>query len=807
MKKKILLYIGIVLGLLVIAYAFTPEVITGKIVNQSDISGWRGMAQESIEWNKAHPDDKTAWSGSMFGGMPNVATINPTEGDLTRYLHRVLYIGGRPASYLFISLLGAFLLMLSLGISPLLAAGGAIAVTFCAYNPQIIQVGHNTKMQAIAFMPWVMAAVVFTYRNALNSAKWLPKVALGAALFGLALSFQIKCNHPQISYYLAIVILTYAIVHLIWILAGKERRQSLLKRYFSASAALLLLGVVGIATNATNLIPTLEYTPYSMRGGSSADAQGNKEREGLDIDYATAWSYGWEELPNMVIPNFNGGSCSQAVNPKHSATYDLFKRAGQPADRICKSLPMYWGPQPFTAGPMYMGAVSFLLFILGLLYYRDKNRWWILVSSVFCLLLALGSHFMWFTRICMDALPMYNKFRTVSMALVALQMTVPIMGFLMLNSMAGSTASSKVLRRQVTIASAAAVGFCLLMAAVQSLFGSFASSADAGMQEVLVEAFQKDRHHLLWADTWRSIAFIAASGVVLFWGCSEKNRRMTASVVVSLLLLVDLFAVGKRYLNSDHFTTPTKFESQFTKRPVDADILTDTDPSYRVIDLTVSMFNDSHASYWHKNVGGYSPVKMQRYQEFIDKYLVAEIQTLAAYINNSSGTLQEVESSMPYLEGLASMNCRYIIVSDNQKLTYPHARGNAWFESSTSSSDRVVLDSYAPNCLKYTYTSEREQTLVFSEVYYPNGWTLTIDGGEELPISLYEGSDDTPEGLLRCAVVPAGNHTLQMRYAPASYQLGRDVSLICSLILISVIVLVLLLMILGKLKERKALRS
>ena len=393
------------------------------------------------------------------------------------------------------------------------------------------------------------------------------------------------------------------------------------------------------------------------------------------------------------------------------------------------------------------------------------------------------------------------------MALVALQMTVPIMGFLMLNSMAGSTASSKVLRRQVTIASAAAVGFCLLMAAVQSLFGSFASSADAGMQEVLVEAFQKDRHHLLWADTWRSIAFIAASGVVLFWGCSEKNRRMTASVVVSLLLLVDLFAVGKRYLNSDHFTTPTKFESQFTKRPVDADILTDTDPSYRVIDLTVSMFNDSHASYWHKNVGGYSPVKMQRYQEFIDKYLVSEIQTLAAYINNSSGTLQEVESSMPYLEGLASMNCRYIIVSDNQKLTYPHARGNAWFESSTSSSDRVVLDSYAPNCLKYTYTSEREQTLVFSEVYYPNGWTLTIDGGEELPISLYEGSDDTPEGLLRCAVVPAGNHTLQMRYAPASYQLGRDVSLICSLILISVIVLVLLLMILGKLKERKALRS
>ncbi|MCI5482869.1 MAG: hypothetical protein MR414_05210 [Bacteroidales bacterium] len=799
MKKKILLYAGIVIGLLVLAYSFTPQVLGGKIVNQSDISGWKGAANETIEWNKAHPDDKTAWSNSMFGGMPNVTFAPPSGGDWTRKLYNLLMTGRRPASFMFLSLLGAFLLMLALGINPLIAAGGAIAVTFCAYNPQIIQVGHNTKMQAIAFFPWVLAALVFTYRQVLSSAKWLPKALLGAVFFGVALSFQVKANHPQITYYLAIVVFVYALFQLVWMCANKERRQAGMKRFLSASAMLLVFGCVGIATNANVLLPTLDYTPHSMRGGTTTNAEGEKSRSGLDLDYATAWSYGWEELPNLVIPNYNGGSSSGAVKPGSSDTYKLFKKAGADADAICSNLPLYWGPQPFTAGPMYLGAISFLLFVLGLFYYRDTNKWWILAASIFCVLLALGSHFMWFTKICMTALPLYNKFRTVSMSLVALQVLVPVLGFLMLNSMVNSSESAKTLRRQVLVAGAASVAFCLVMALIQSIFGSFVSASDSGMQDVVAKALQSDRRHLLWADTWRSVILIAIASACLFWGNTvpkkaketfrtrpelARNRRMTASLMVCLLVLVDMFGVGKRYLNDSHFVTPRNFDSQFNKRPVDDLILADKTPSYRVMDLTVNIFNDSHPSYWHKNIGGYSPAKLQSYQEFIDNTLSSEIQTLVRSIN-AGGTIGEIEESLPYLPGLASMNCKYFIVSDQQMLRYPYARGNAWFAGQAAESE-VKLTNYAPNCLEYSYDSPEDGRIVFSEVYYPVGWTLIVDGDEsrQLPVELYEGDETVPGKLLRCADVPAGKHTLTMRFTPPAYGRGYSISLICSIILL-----------------------
>ena len=256
MKKKIAIYIGIILGFLALSYAFVPQVLDGKVINQSDISGWRGMVQEMDQWNKAHPDDKTAWTGSMFGGMPT-ATIEPsTEGDWTWPLYKGLMAGKRPANWLFVSLLGGFLLMLAFGVNPLIAAGGAIAITFCSFNMQIIQVGHNTKMQAIALMPWVLAAMVFAYRSAVAK-KW-PKALLGAALFGLSVSFQVKANHPQISYYLAIIILLYALTVFIWLVADKERRAAV-GRFFAVSALLVALGVAGIGTNASKLLPTFEY--------------------------------------------------------------------------------------------------------------------------------------------------------------------------------------------------------------------------------------------------------------------------------------------------------------------------------------------------------------------------------------------------------------------------------------------------------------------------------------------------------------------------------------------------------------------
>ncbi len=803
MKKKLLLYAGIVVGLLVLSYAYVPQVLSGKIVNQSDISGWQGMSHEMMAWNAAHPDDQTAWTESMFGGMPTATIHASTKGDWTQQIYDFLLTGRRPATYLFISLLGAWLLMLALGIHPLLAVGGAIAVTFCSYNLQIIQVGHNTKMQALAFLPWVLAALVYTY-NQIKKDRWLPGAVLGAALFGLALSFQVKANHPQITYYLALLILIYVIVLVVSIW-----RKGLWGRFFAASALLLVLGVAGIATNATKLLPTMEYTPYSMRGGSTAASEGGEGAKGLDLDYATAWSYGWEELPNLLIPNFNGGSSAGAVNPKHSETYDLLKRAGQPNLReTAKNLPLYWGPQPFTAGPMYLGAITVFLFVLGLFLYKGKEKWWLVAGTVLAVLLALGSHFLAFTKFFYNVAPLYNKFRTVSMALTVLQFTLPMLGFLVLDRLVKDPETAALFRRKGWIAAAITGGFCALCVLFPGIAGTFSGASDAGQPDVLIDALAADRRYLLIMDALRSLLLIAAAFGVLWWAFSKpaekaSGRMLGACVAVCVLVLFDLGVVGKRYLNADDFVSPRAFQSQFDKRPVDELILSDTDPSFRVLDLTVNVFNDSHPSYWHKNIGGYSPAKLQRYQEFIESTLTGEINQIYKALGDVK-TLAEAEAALPYMPGLASLNCRYIILDGEMApLRYPYAKGNAWFAteaavalaplsgsasltpdpvrengSARALPSSVELISYAPNELRYRYSSPEAARLIFSEVYYPVGWTLKVeDTGEELPIEL-EGT------LLRAANVPAGTHTLVMRFDPPSYRTGEAVSRATSILLI-----------------------
>lgn len=798
MKKKFIYILCIVAAMLALAYAYVPQVIGGKIVNQSDISGWQGMSKEMMDWNAAHPDDQTAWTGSMFGGMPTTTIHASTKGDWTQPLYDLLLTGKRPATYLFISLLGAWLLMLALGVHPLVALGGAVAVTFCSYNMQIIQVGHNTKMQAIAFLPWVLAALVYAYDSALKKKKYLPFAALGAALFGLALSFQVKANHPQITYYLALMIFIYVIVLAVSVFRRREGRREKAVRFLVASSLLLVFGVAGIATNAIKLLPTYEYTPYSMRGGSSASSSDGSGTKGLDIDYATAWSYGWEELPNMLIPNFNGGSSAGAVNPDKSATVDLLRRAGQTNLRqTAKSLPLYWGPQPFTAGPMYMGAITVFLFILGLYCYKGKEKWWVVATALLAVFLALGSHFLWFTKLFYNCAPFYNKFRTVSMALVLLQFCLPILACLMLDRIVRSDEGAERFRSKGWIAAAVTGGFCLLCAAFPGIAGSFHGASDAGMADVLSDALAVDRRHLLVVDALRSALFIAAAYLLLLWGCTAPKsatktfatqpqmrsaRRRTAALLVCVLVLADLFLVDKRYLNSDDFVTPKDFSSQFDKRPVDEFILEDTDPSYRVLDLTVNVFNDSHPSYWHKNIGGYSAAKLQRYQEFIESTLTPEINKLYGSLSAEGKNFSEVEESLPYLDGLAKMNCRYIIVGpDLPPLRYRYAKGNAWFADSPQ--DSIRMTSYAPNELRYSYSSEHGGKAVFSEVYYPVGWKLTVDGSSE-PVEI------VPEdGVLRSAVLPAGEHSLVMRFDPPSYRIGETVSRITSILLIMAVLI------------------
>jgi hypothetical protein len=823
MDKKLLKNIGIGLGAVVfflaLSYAFVPQVLDGKIVNQSDISGYMGMSHEMSEWNAAHPDDPTYWTDAMFGGMPTTAISTQNGGDVTQGLYNLLLTGKRPATYLFIALLGAFLLMLSLGISWPLAIGGAIAVAFCSYNFQIIQVGHNTKMQAIAFFPWVLAALVYTYRSMESKRRWLAKMLLGAVLFGLALSLQIKANHQQITYYLAILVLLYALVEFIDIL---RKRKDRIGRFFLASALLLVVGGVGIATNVNKLLPLAKYTPNTMRGGSELTQDGAVKGGGLDLDYATAWSYGWEELPNLMIPNFNGGSSSQAVDPAKSETIQLLKRAGQTNVReIAKGLPLYWGPQPFTAGPMYMGAISVFLFILGLFLYKGKEKWWLIVGTVIAVLMAVGSHFMAFTKLCFNVLPLYNKFRTVSMALIVLQVTLPVLGFLTLDRIVKDGYDRKTFLKKSGIAFALTGGLCLLFFLIPTLAGDFTSASDAGQQDILVEAFQADRIALLRQDALMSFFLIAVAWGFLLWACLSKEkkpaRRVIASLAICALVLVNLFATGKRYLNADHFTTPKDFRKPFAERPVDQLIKADPDPSYRVLDLSVNVFNSSVPSYHHKNVGGYSPAKLQRYQDLIEHYLTGEINQIYGVLQNAE-TIDDVENGMPRTPVLNALNTRYIIIGgDYPPVVNANALGNAWFVDETvpaatpdeeiaflggvdlrhqavigkdmpavtaapaDTADVITLASYAPNELRYHYTASADRLAVFSEIYYPDGWKAEVDGK---PVDVLRA-----DWTLRAAELPAGEHDLVMRFAPASYRIGANVSRASSITLILLLLL------------------
>lgn len=828
-KKKIIAYVGIIAAFLLLSYGFVPQVLGGKIVNQSDITGYIGMAHEANEWNSQHPEDRTAWTGSMFGGMPTTMLTGNPQGDATQSIFDLFLLGKRPASYLFISLLGAFLLMLALGIHPFLGAAGAVAVTFCSYNMQIIQVGHNAKMLAIAWAPWVLAAIIYSYRTAFNGTigkdiNSILKMLAGPVFAGLALSFQIKANHVQISYYLALIILSFVGVYFIWILFKKKE---LLKPFLVTSGLLLVFCSIGVATNANRLIPTWEYTKETMRGGTQLTREGSTK--GLSFEYATQWSYGTEELPNLLIPNYNGGSSAGAVNPNSSATINLLKGSYSPAQlkEIAKSLPMYWGPQPFTAGPMYIGAITIFLFVLGLCLPKGLARWWVLIPSIIGILLALGYHFRGFNEFWFNNMPFYNKFRTVSMALVILQFTMPILGFLALDRILKINQNKTVVMRATTIAFIVTGGFCLLCWLFPGVAGNFVSSGDSGYDARIASAFAADRASLLRSDALVSFLLILASAALIYWmyRAKEESRRDNRSILVGagicVMLVMNMVLVGKRYLNSDHFVTESKFNSHFTERPVDKYILADDDLSYRVVDLTANVFNDATPSYWHKNIGGYSPVKLQRYQDLIDNYLQGELATIGRAISGAT-TVQEAQDqldSTARLNVFSALNGRYIIVDGSAApLVNKKALGNAWFADSCvvannpdeeiailggvdlahvavlpadhsartmafrGPSGSIVLTAYAPNQLRYHYTCEAERLAIFSEIWCNYGWTAWLEdtsGAKVADVTLQRA-----DWALRSALLPAGEYDLVMRFEPQSYKTGRTISAVSSWLLI-----------------------
>ena len=836
--KKVLPYAVIVAGFVVIAYAYAPQVLQGKVVNQSDISSWKGMSHEILEWNEEHPDDPALWTGSMFGGMPATQISVDYRGDATDPFYNLLFWGQRPPSYLIISLLGGFLLFLAFGVNPWLSAVGAIAVTFCSYNMQIVQVGHNTKMVAIAFMPWVLAALVYAYRR---------KALLGAVFFALALSFQIKANHPQITYYLAFIVFGYAIAELCGAVAAQRRRKAAVRnavpvsdsiltsgttveppfretpvgRWLIASVLVLVGGLLGIATNANKLLPTYEYAEYTMRGGSElTHDEHNQTGDGLKLDYATAWSYGIEETPNLLIPDFNGGSSSGELS-RDSETFRALQSYGVNAESMRKGMPLYWGPQPFTAGPMYLGAVSLFLFVFGLCVIRGRYKWWIAGVSLLALLLGWGSHFMWFSEIFFKYAPLYNKFRTVSMILVILQVTVPLMGILGVNAalFAKEPLPDRKVRNGLLTALGVTGGISLLFALFPGLAGDFSSASDAavfGGNEQLIRALQDDRRSLLRSDAFRSLIFIVLAAGVFFASWKGKLKTMPAVALLGILLLVDLWGVDKRYLNKEHFVTERNFDSPFNPRPVDNAIHQDTDLSYRVLDLSVNTFNDAIVSYHHKTIGGYSPAKLQRYQDLIDFHIAPEMRAMIDDVNSAMSTARTVgdlENALGYYPVLSMLNTKYVVIDPGSlPLTYDRRLGNGWLvsrvrtaptadaemaalgeidpaveavifdpeapegtvtEYAGADSGRVELVYYSPNRLRYDVSAPAKGLAVFSEIWYPAGWKAFVDGNE-VPVL-------RADYALRALMIEEGDHEVEFVFDPASFTVGRNISLASSI--------------------------
>ncbi|MDD2281414.1 MAG: YfhO family protein [Bacteroidales bacterium] len=821
--KKILPYLIAILSFIVIAYMFTPQVFSGKVVNQGDIASWRGMANEIISYNEANPDkDPALWTNSMFSGMPATTISVVYDGDFTDYLYKILFVGQRPPSYLLISLIGSFLLFLAFGVNVWLSLIGAIAISFCSYNMQLIQVGHNSKMVAIAFMPWVLAAVVYAYRK---------KALLGALLFAFALSFQIKANHPQITYYLAIIIAGYAIA-----LLYTSIKDKYFLRFLRTSVYLLIAGAIGIATNINHLWPTYEYSKYTMRGGSELAKEKGTEQKGLEIAYATQWSYSPGETPNLLIPNYNGGSSVGELS-KNSESYKVLQSGFQGAEQIIKQMPLYWGPQPFTAGPMYLGAISIFLFILGFILLRGATKWWIASVSLLALLLSWGSNFLPVTEFFFNYIPLYNKFRTVSMILVILQITIPLLAFLTVDKLLKGEYDQKKVKTGLIISLAITAGFSLIMAILPSLAGSFTGASDTQLPEQLRGALVQDRQSLLSADAFRSLVFILLAGAALWFTILGKLKKEYMFAILGVLIIADMWSVDKRYLNDSHFVKNRDFEQQYSKRPVDEMILQDKDPNYRVLDLSINTFNDAHVSYHHKTIGGYSPAKLQRYQDLIDNYIIPEMQQIGKDLTGIK-TIEEAQAKFGNYPILNMLNTRYIVIgAQNPPLVNHNALGNGWFvnevkvagnvteeiagigamdlsrsavvskefeaavagipaasvpvssdtliaasetslikDSVSSPAEFIKLTYYSPNELTYEYTALTEKLAVFSEVYYPKGWTAYIDGQ---PAEIINA-----DFILRALKVPAGTHKVEFRYKPESFTKGAMYSRISSGLLI-----------------------
>ena len=767
--------LAIVLFMLITLSYFSP-LLSGKKLNQGDITRFKGMSKEIVDYRAKHGEEPL-WTNAMFGGMPAYQISMKSKGDLMSYLDD-LFKGflPHPADLVFLYMIGFYILLLSMRVDPWLSMIGAFAFAFSSYFIIIIEAGHNSKAHAIGYMAPVIAGVLLSFRG---------KYLLGGLMTLLFMALEIYSGHPQITYYLLIALFLFGLFELY-----SAIREKTLKDFLKPAVIVIFAGLLALGPNMSKFLTTLEYSKETIRGKTELSTEKENRTSGLDKDYATQWSYGKAETGTLFIPDFNGGASGGALSQK-SAVYQTLVKNGVPknqAKSYIKSMPTYWGPQPFVSGPVYAGAIVVFLFLLGLFLVKGRFRWWILSVTILAILLSWGKNFMLLTDFFFHYVPMYNKFRTVSMILVLAELTLPLMGFVVLNHIFQQKYTKDEFLKAIKIAGGITLGLSFLFLIMPTAFFDFTGSSDAQLPDWLRGAIVEDRIHLFTSDSLRSFILVLLTIGVLVAFSFGKLKKQYGIGIIAILILFDLWGVNKRYLNADDFVNKRTVERPYPMTAADRQILQDKDPDFRVFNLTLSPFNDASTSYYHKSIGGYHGAKLRRYQELIDAHIG--------------------KFHMPVLNML---NTKYFIRKDQQGKVIvqqnPDALGNAWFvdhiqwvknadeelaaletfdpqktavidmrfkdvvgdfQPAADSLRHIALTSYDPKDMVYASNSSQDGFAVFSEIYYAKGWKAFIDGKE----SPYVRANY----VLRAMKIPAGKHKIEFIFRPASYYTGEKIA-------------------------------
>lgn len=822
--KKYIPYLVAVLAFVLISIIYFYPVMEGKVLRQSDIEQFKGMSKEITDYNKI-TGDRTLWTNSMFSGMPAYFISVEYEGNLFKKINKILQLGlPHPAGMVFLYFLGFFILLLVMRVKPYLAMIGAVAFALSSYFFIIIEAGHNSKALAIAYMAPVLAGIILSYRG---------KYIAGALLTGFFLALELAANHLQITYYLLIMVLVYGIFELVATIRNKQWNQ-----FIKASGFLLIAALLAVGTHATSMLISSDHTKYTTRGKSELTFDEAKKTSGLDRDYVTQWSYGISESLTLLVPDLMGGASGRPLG-EGSNVYDALIEKGQRKSDaksfVEQQFPVYWGDQPFTSGPVYVGAIVFFLFIFGLFVVKGRLKWWLLTVTILSIVLSWGQNLMWFTDFFLDYFPGYNKFRAVSMTLVIAELAMPLLGMLALAKVFDKNTNKKQLMDGLKYSSIIVGGLLLLLIALPNVFFGFSAAADAQVMaewpEWLKTAFIDDRISILRSDAFRSLAFIVLAVALVWLYLKSKIKIALALAGIGILILIDMAAVDQRYLNEENFIEqkdPRRmarggYDRDNPYQPTEADkqIMQDDELGFRVFNMAVSPFNDASTSFFHHSIGGYHGAKLRRYQELIDFQIQPEMQRLINVLSREADPTK-IGIVLQELPVLNMLNTKYFIIRTStgpMPVENPHALGATWFVNDYQIVDNpdaeimavgdidpaqelvvdkqfgtfvsgknfisdptafIELTDYKPNHLTYTSKASSEQLAVFSEVYYPSGWTAYIDGQ---PAEYFRAN-----WILRAMVVPAGNHKIEFKFAPKLYSTGETISYISSILLLLLIV-------------------